>query len=115
MGSRHLTTSFKGKKYFNSEYKTNKNLGNNTHFSRETFQRFFYDILDEAQVDDNDKAAEKRIIFVNLEKYAHVCSQPEILACPNIDQRGICQLDAPADHQDDDLDDHDGESDSADE
>ena len=49
---------------------------------------------------------------MKLEEYAHICSQPEILACPNIDQRGICLLDAPADHQDDD---HDGDSDSADE
>ena len=84
-------------------------MGNSIYFSRETFQNLYYDILEEAQVDANDKATEKRIIFVMLEKYAHVCSQPEILACPNIDQRGICQLAAPADNQVDD------ESDSADE
>ena len=89
-----------------------------TYFCRLTFYSLYEDILEEAKVDDNDKAAEKRIIFLKLEEYAHICSQSEILACPNIDQRGICQqaAAAPSDNQDgvDVHDDHDGENDSVD-
>ena len=87
-------------------------------FSRSTFQFLYEDILEEAEVAKKRKkrkkrkVAKKRIIFLKLEEYAHICSQSEILACPNIDQRGICHLAAPA--AADNQDDHD-ENDSEDE
>ena len=87
-------------------------------FSRSTFQFLYEDILEEAEVAKKRKkrkkrkVAKKRIIFLKLEEYAHICSQSEILACPNIDQRGICHLAAPAPADNEDGD--DGQNDSED-